>query len=84
MSFKLIELGLVTLKKFFNRLYQLNVPLLEVFRYQVCSVTGFWPVFEKTKSEPDIASRHTTMLRDVRCVAVLWDALPFSTHPHTQ
>lgn len=35
MSFKFIELGLVALKKFFNGLYELDVPLLEVLRYQV-------------------------------------------------
>lgn len=35
MSFKFIELGLIALKKFFNGLYELDVPLLEVLRYQV-------------------------------------------------
>lgn len=35
MSFKLIELGLIALQKLFDGLYELNVPLLEVFRYQV-------------------------------------------------
>lgn len=35
MSFEFIELGLIALKKFFNGLYELDVPLLEVLRYQI-------------------------------------------------
>lgn len=34
-SFKLIELGLIALQEFLNGLDELDVPLLEVFRYQV-------------------------------------------------
>lgn len=62
MSFKFIELGLVALKKLFNGLDELDVPLLEVLRYQVRSMTGFWPVIEKTRSDPDTGLCHTKMM----------------------
>lgn len=42
--FKLIELGLIILKEILNRLNEVHVPLLEIFRYEVGSNSRCWPV----------------------------------------
>lgn len=70
------------MKKFFNGLDQLNVPLLEVLRYQVGAVTGFWPALENTTSDFENALCCTGGCR--MCTAPLFShtgCVPF-LHPH--